>query len=229
MGSHAGFLTAGSALARRRDWDAPLESTDGPQLIYVPETPFEMDRFAADVEAIYSKKGRCHIAVSEGIVNAQGEEIGSKLIRGGQVDAHGNVQLSGSGALGDALADFIKEKLTPKGGKAPRVRADTFGYAQRCWPDPSPVDAREARRSGRFAAQQALAGKRSGSITIQRKSSDGRGLPYLSDCGLVELSAVAGKTRVMPREFLSGHNNVSRAFIDYCLPLVGELPVFERI
>jgi 6-phosphofructokinase 1 len=236
MGRHAGFLAAASVLARRRDWDAPLESTDGPQLIYLPEVPFEMDRFAADVEHIYSKKGRCHIAVSEGIVDKNGGEIGAQLIKGGQVDAHGNVQLSGSGALGDALADFIKRKLTPAGGKSPRVRADTFGYTQRCWPDPSPIDSREARQSGRFAGQQALSDRRSGSITIQRLSGPGTGRegcgssdPYISDYGCVELAAVAGKTRKMPSGFINGHNNVSRAFIDYCLPLVGELPEFERI
>ena len=68
------------------------------------------------------------------------------------------MQLSGSGALGDGLADLVKTGLTPKGGKAPRVRADTFGYIQRCWPDPSPVDAAEARAVGRYAAELAAKG-----------------------------------------------------------------------
>ncbi len=144
MGRHAGFLTAASALARRHDRNldpiAPQESTDGPQLIYCPEVAFDIERFIRDVEAIYTKRGRCHIAVSEGIQDKDGISIGSKLIKGGQVDAHGNVQLSGSGALGDNLGDLLKEKLTPKGGKPPRVRADTFGYIQRCWPDASVTD-----------------------------------------------------------------------------------------
>lgn len=233
MGRQAGFLTAASALARRRDWDAGIESTDGPQLIYLPEVPFDMDRFVADVDAIYSRKNRCHIAVSEGIRDKNGHEIGAKLIKGAQVDSHGNVQLSGSSALGDALADFLKQKLTPAGAKAPRVRADTFGYVQRCWPDPSPVDQREARRVGRRAAQLAAAGRQSGSITIVRRSSPRLGevnpSAYISDFGCVELSAVAAKTRKVPPDFVAGHNNVSRAFIDYCLPLVGELPGFERL
>ena len=98
--------------------------------------PFSTDAFLADVEAVYARLGRCQIAVSEGIRDATGAEIAPKLMRGsGEVDAHGNVQLSGSGALGDGLADLVKTVLTPKGGKAPRVRADTFGYIQRCWPD----------------------------------------------------------------------------------------------
>lgn len=118
MGRHAGFLTAASALARRRDRafdESPTASTDGPQLIYCPEVPFDMDRFVADVDAIYRVKGRCHIVVSEGISDAQGKPIGATLIKNAQVDAHGNVQLSGSGALGDQLGDFLKEKLTPAG------------------------------------------------------------------------------------------------------------------
>jgi ATP-dependent phosphofructokinase / diphosphate-dependent phosphofructokinase len=240
MGRHAGFLTAASALARRHDRDLNpydgADSTDGPQLIYVPEVAFDLDRFAADVDAIYSKKGRCHIAVSEGIMDKDGTPIGAKLIKGGQVDAHGNVQLSGSGALGDQLGDLLKEKLTPKGGKPPRVRADTFGYVQRCWPDASRIDQIEARRSGQFAAQLALAGHQDGSVAIVRQGSgsdawlgkDG-GQPYVSTYRRVELSSIAAKTRHMPKEFLQGHNNVSKAFVEYALPLVGVLPGFERL
>ena len=228
MGRNAGFLTAAPAPTRRQDWDEPLHSTDGPQLIYLPEVPFEIDRFVADVESIYTRKNRCHIAVSEGIRDKDGQSIGAQLIKGGQVDAHGNVQLSGSGSLGDSLADFLKEKLTPAGGKPPRVRADTFGYVQRCWPDPSPIDAREARRCGRYAAQLAIAGRESGSIVVKRCTERGS-QPYVSDFGCVELGAVAAKTRIMPPEFIKGTNNVSRAFLDYCRPLVGDLPGFERL
>ncbi|MCB9841081.1 MAG: diphosphate--fructose-6-phosphate 1-phosphotransferase [Phycisphaeraceae bacterium] len=226
MGRHAGFLTAASALARRADRLDP--STDGPQLIYLPEVPFDMDRFVADVEHWYAKKGRCHIAVSEGIQDKDHNPIAAKLFEG-ETDAHGNVQLSGSGALGDALADFLKKKLTPAGGKPPRVRADTFGYIQRCFPDPSPVDAREARAAGREAARLALSGDLDGSIAIQRTSPIEPGALYAAALKRVDLSAIAAKTRVMPPEFIEGHSNVSRRFLDYCRPLVGELPPFERL
>lgn len=239
MGRHAGFLTAASALARRRDRqfdEIPLESSDGPQLIYCPEVAFDTEQFCADVEAIYSKKGRCHIVVSEGIQDKNHVPIGAKLIKNAQVDSHGNVQLSGSGALGDQLGDLLKEKLTPAGGKPPRVRADTFGYIQRCWPDASIIDRMEARRSGRYAAQLALQGHVDGSVAIIRTSSgsqaylgETQGDPYASDYKRVELKQIAAKTRHMPKEFLQGHNNVSRAFIEYCLPLVGELPGFARL
>lgn len=235
MGRHAGFLTAASALARRRDRDefTQGESTDGPQLIYLPEVPFDTDRFVQDVDAIYSKKGRCHIAVSEGIQDKDHNPIGAKLIRGAQVDAHGNIQLSGSGALGDLLGDLLKEKLTPKGGKPPRVRADTFGYVQRCWPDPSRIDQLEARRTGRFAAALAMQGETDGSVSIVRSGSGstcwGGSEPYVSEFRRLDLGEVAAKTRHMPQEFIQGHNNVSRKFLEYCLPLVGDLPGFERL
>lgn len=239
MGRHAGFLTAAAALARTCDEQArPVLDKgypDAAQLIYVPEVAFDLDRFAADVDEVYSKLGRCQIVVSEGIQDKNGKSIGAGLIKSGQVDAHGNVQLSGSGALGDQLSDFIKEKLTPAGGKPPRVRADTFGYVQRAWPDASCVDAREARESGRFAARVAMSGVQSGSIAITRTGSGscsyaGRsGERYASAPVRVELSAVAAKTRHMPASFLSGHRDVSAEFMKYGLPLIGQMPMFERL
>ncbi|MFT5423171.1 MAG: 6-phosphofructokinase [Phycisphaerales bacterium] len=227
MGRHAGFLTAASALARRGD--RQQGSTDGPQLIYLPEVPFDLDQFANDVAKLYERRGRCHIAVSEGICDAAGTPIGAKLIKNAQTDDHGNVQLSGSGALGDALSDHLKNALTPEGGKAVRVRADTFGYVQRCFPDQSPVDQAEARGTGAFAANLAMSGDLDGSVAIKRVHPLGSGQPYAAEFVRVDLSAVAAKTRHMPAEFIDGHNNVSSAFLDYCRPLVGELPLYERL
>jgi 6-phosphofructokinase 1 len=171
---------------------------------------------------VYAKLGRCQIAVSEGIRDETGAEIAPKLMRSGEVDAHGNVQLSGSGALGDGLADLVKTGLTPKGGKAPRVRADTFGYIQRCWPEPSPIDAIEARAVGRYAAELAARGDRSASVIIVRTSNAADA--YRSDCARADLKAVARHTRHVPAEFISGSNDVSAAFDAYCRPLVGDLP-----
>jgi len=117
MGRHAGFLTAAAALART----AP---DDGPHLIYLPERPFSLDRFAADVQAVYDKLGRCVVAGSEGIADENGKAIAAAFSK--EVDSHGNAQLSGTGALGDFLAAELKARTAIK-----RVRADTFGYLQR--------------------------------------------------------------------------------------------------
>jgi len=228
MGRNAGFLTASAALARElRETDPDPAGRPAPHLIYVPEVPFVMDEFLADVDAVYSKLGRCQIAISEGIRDADGNEIGPQLMGSGEVDAHGNVQLSGSGALGDGLAGILKKGLTPAGGKSLRVRADTFGYLQRCWPETSVIDAVEARGVGRHAADLAAGGDSGGSVTIIRTSNAVD--RYRSAYGRAELSAVARHARHVPEEFLLGRNNVSPAFYDYCQPLVGDLPEFERL
>ncbi len=229
MGRGAGFLTAAAALARGEVCaDADPAMRPAPHLIYIPEVPFSTDAFLADVANVYAKLGRCQIAVSEGIRDADGKEIGPQLMRNaGEMDSHGNVQLSGSGALGDGLADIVKAGLTPQGGKAPRVRADTFGYIQRCWPHPSPVDAEEARRVGRTAAELAAKGDASASVILIRVSNAPDA--YRSDCARADLSAVARRTRHVPAAFISGTNDVSAAFIEYCRPLVGDLPKLERL
>jgi 6-phosphofructokinase 1 len=229
MGRNAGFLAAAASLARGSAANgADPADRPAPQLIYLPEVPFSTEAFLADVERVYARLGRCQIAVSEGIRDEMGKEIGPQLMRGaGEVDAHGNVQLSGSGALGDGLADLVKTGLTPKGGKAPRVRADTFGYIQRCWPQPSPVDAQEARGVGRYAAELAARGDASASVIIVRTGNDPEA--YASEFARADLSAVARRTRHVPAAFISGANDVSAAFHAYCRPLVGDLPKLERL
>lgn len=222
MGRHAGFLTGASALARG---EGKGSERNGPHLIYLPEVPFDKDRFIADVDRVYASLGRCQVAVSEGIQTADGKPVATTLVEGLDRDMHGNVQLSGVGALGDALAELVKKNVKTASGKAPRVRADTFGYLQRCWPDPSPVDVAEARAAGMFAVKQAASGERSGSIAIVRVKSK----PYKAGFKRLELSDVAAKTRHMPAEFIEGTHNVSRKFLEYCRPLVGKLPVMTRL
>ena len=159
MGRNAGWLTAASVLARQFP-------DDGPHLIYCPEADFSLEGFCRDVEAVYRRLGRCVVAVSEGIHGPGGAE----LITLGEVDSHGNKQLSGSGAMGDFLADTLKAHLAKAWpGKKHRIRADTFGYLQRCFPGVvSETDAAEARLAGTAAVQAALSGVKSGSIAFRR-------------------------------------------------------------
>lgn len=206
MGRHAGFLTAASALARKY-YD------DGPHLIYMPERPFSPDRFLSDVKEIYGKYNRCIIAVSEGIQDKDGVSIAAKLADVVEKDAHGNVQLSGSGSLADSLKDHIKHN-----SDITRVRADTFGYLQRSFRAcASRVDQVEAWEVGQKAVQYGVLEDRDGSVTINRIGD------YAVEYGLAELAAVAGKTRKMPDEFINeAGNNVTAAFLDYLRPLLGE-------
>jgi 6-phosphofructokinase 1 len=221
MGRHAGFLTGAAALARR-------QPDDGPHVICLPEVPFHLESFVERVAEVYDRLGRCQIAVSEGIQDAEGTPIGAMLIQG-EKDAHGNVQLSGSGALGDQLANILKTRLKSAAGKTPRIRADTFGYLQRCWPDPSPIDAEEARRAGRYAGVLAASGDLDGSVAILRTGKGYAGQDYRSELDRIDLTRVAAKTRHMEPNLILGDFDVSGEFLDYLRPLVGELPVFGRL
>jgi 6-phosphofructokinase 1 len=213
MGRHAGFLTAASIFAKKYP-------DDGPHLVYVPEKPFGTEKFLADVERIYSQYKRCVIAVSEGICNDKGEPIIAALKQTGEKDAHGNVQLSGTGALGDELADLIKAKL-----KIKRVRCDTFGYLQRCFLGiTSSVDAQEAREVGEKAVQFSVWDNVDGSVAIRRTGD------YSVEYFLTPLATVAGKTKTMPDEFIDEKNStITTEFKNYARPLIGNLPDYEHI
>lgn len=205
MGRHAGFLTAASALGRKYE-------DDGPHLIYMPERDFSLDTFLSDILRVYDKRGRCVIAVSEGIHEADGTLIATKLAKQQEVDAHGNVQLSGTGALADLLTDHIKTNTDFK-----RVRGDTFGYLQRsfmgCVSDVDQAEAREAGVQGvRFANQL----ERDGSVTIHRIGD------YKAEFRLSPLEDVAGKTKVMEDRFIADcATDVTPEFLNYLRPLAG--------
>jgi 6-phosphofructokinase 1 len=214
MGRHAGFLTAASALARRYP-------DDGPHLIYLPERVFVVDKFLADVKETFAKHKRCVIAVSEGVHDEKGEAIITKLAGAVEKDAHGNVQLSGTGALADLLCEEVKNKLGIK-----RVRGDTFGYLQRSFVGcVSDVDQREAREVGEKAVQYAVWGDQDGSVAIRRVAD------YATDYPLIPLETVAGKTRVMEDELIApAGNDVTPKFFDYLRPLLGSgFPATARL
>ena len=205
MGRHAGFLAASAALARKYP-------DDGPHLVYLPERDFDLEAFCTDVADCYARLGRCVVAVSEGIHDALGTPIVQRLRSDLEVDDHGNVQLSGTGALGDLLADEVKRRTDIK-----RVRADTLGYLQRSFVGcVSDVDQREAREVGEKAVHFALWHDLDGSVAIERTGD------YSVDYRLIDFGVVAAKTRTMPPGFISpAGNNVTDAFLRYARPLIG--------
>jgi 6-phosphofructokinase len=213
MGRSAGFLTAASALARQGEGD-------GPHLIYLPERVFNVEQFKQDVRDAVAKYGRCVIAASEGITDKDGNPISTS----GEKDSHGNIQLSGSGALGDTLAALVKEAFA---GQKVRVRADTFGYLQRSFPTIiSPIDAQEARAVGDYAVNHAATKGEPGSVSIRRLSSK----PYASECFITPLASVAREATHMKDEYINAAgNDVTQAWLDYVAPLVGELPKMGRL
>lgn len=211
MGRHAGFLTAAAVLARRSE-------DDGPHLIYVPERPVSREKFVEDIAQVNDRYGRCVVAMSEGICDVDGIPWAEKVIKDLEQDSHGNVQLSGSGALADFVAAAVKERMPGS-----RVRADTFGYLQRSFPGLiSPVDAYEARYCGRMAVFYASGSAHTGSVALQRF---GKGDRYRIETFVTTLASVAGYAKTLPDEFINeAGNNITPAFYDYVSPLVGQLP-----
>ncbi len=219
MGRDAGFLTAASALAREN-------RNDGPHLIYLPERPFSLDGFVSDVQAVMKRLGRCVVAVSEGVRGEDGVPIGATL-GSGEKDSHGNVQMSGTGALGDYLARELKARAGIK-----RVRADTFGYLQRSFPGmASKIDQKEATQAGAAAVAFALKAA-SGAKDVPVKGTVGilraKGKAYKVEYVALPAQAAAKFTRSVPDAYIAknGHD-VTKAFIDYAKPMVGELPHCE--
>ncbi len=197
MGRHAGFLTA-AANAWRIDDDS------GPHLTYVPERPFERERFVDDVKSVMARHGRCIVAMSEGVSGADGRSLVETLVPPEMLerDAHGNVRLSGTD-LGQAIERILAEDLSGM-----RSRVDTLGYVPRgAISLISETDQREAFNAGRFAAM--LAEERSGSVALQFDGA--RTAP-----AEVPLENVAGKTRHMPDDFLDpNENRIAQPCVDY--------------
>ncbi len=218
MGRHAGFLTAASVLARKYP-------TDGPHLIYVPEAPLSEEKFLADVDRVYSKQGRCLIAMSEGVGTPDGKTWAEKMSENIEKDSHGNIQLSGTGALGDFFAGLVTKKLNNPGGKKLRVRADTFGYLQRSFAGyVSEVDAKEGREVGRQAVRYSADPKHMELSVVMKRVSNS---PYKIELEHTSIKNVAKDTKHLSAEYIKNGNDITQAFIDYAKPLVGDLPVVD--
>ena len=147
--------------------------------------------------------------------------VAVKMAETVEKDAHGNVQLSGTGALGDLLSSQIKKNSDIK-----RVRSDTFGYLQRCFMGcVSDVDMKEARKAGEKAVQYAIGDNLDGSVTIHRTGD------YSVDYKLTDLKEIAAKTKLMPEKFIDLENNhITNAFRTYLRPLLGsDFPQAHRI
>ncbi|MDO4811955.1 MAG: 6-phosphofructokinase [Eubacteriales bacterium] len=218
MGRHAGWLTAAAALA--------TEYGAGPDLIYLPETDFDIDKFLADVERVYKERGNCMVAVSEGIHYADGGFVSEA--KTSATDGFGHAQLGGLAAL---LANVVKEKLGVK------VRGIELSLLQRCGAHlASETDIEESFMAGKAAVENAAAGITDKMVAFERGEIDGH---YACKTKLLNLTDVANFEKKVPLEWINAEQNfVTKEFIDYALPLIqGEpklpkedgLPRFARL
>ncbi len=199
MGRHAGWLTAASALAGTIGC--------GPDLIYLPETDFDMDRFVADVERVYKERGNCLVAVSEGVHYADGRFVSEA--KTSATDGFGHAQLGGLASL---LAAVIKDRLNVK------VRGIELSLLQRCAAHAaSAVDVNEAFMAGKIAVESAVAGE-TGKMVAFKRAGCGE---YKCEYVLVPLTSVANYEKKVPAEWITPDGTgVTQDFIDYALPLI---------
>ena len=200
MGRHAGWLAGSAALA--------TEFGSGPDLIYLPEVDFDMDKFLSDVEKIYKKNGKVLVAVSEGIHYADGSFVSEA--KTSATDGFGHAQLGG---LASMLAEIVKEHTGAK------VRGIELSLLQRCGAHlASETDIEEACASGMEAVHQAVSGVSGKMVAFQRESIDGA---YHCKLVLIPLTDVANYEKKVPLEWINDeHNGLKHEFIDYVLPLI---------
>lgn len=214
MGRNAGWLTAASAIASFNG--------HGPDLIYVPEIPFDISAFMDDVTTVYNRKGDCFVAVSEGIKDKDGKYI-SEYANGlaSEQDSFNHKQLGGVGAF---LASYVKVHTKAK------VRAIEFSLLQRCASHiASKTDVEEACLAGAEAVKAAVDGASEVMICFKRRSDAKDG--YACEIARVPLSNVANEEKTLPLDFISPTNNfISEKYLNYVLPLIqGESsPPFEN-
>ena len=200
MGRHAGWLAGSAALASLTGC--------GPDLVYLPETDFDMDKFLSDVKAVYDKTGKCMVAVSEGIHYADGTFVSEA--KTSATDGFGHAQLGG---LAAHLAETVKQATGAK------VRPIELSLLQRCAAHcASGTDIAESFLSGKTAVEAAVSGETDKMVGFAC-TRDENG--YQCRPQLFDLSLVANTEKKVPVEWISADGNgVTQDFIDYCLPLI---------
>ncbi len=212
MGRNAGWLTAAAALARGTD-------NPGPDLIYLPEVPFDMNAFLEKVGALLKQKNNIMVAVSEGIHDDKGTFICEYAAADKAVDAFGHKQMGGTATY---LCSVCEETFGCK------TRAIELSTLQRCAAHlASQTDVDEAFASGAKAVEAALSGRTALMATLNRASQD----PYRCEIGLADVHYISNVERLVPREWITEDgSDVTEDFVRYARPLIqGESwPVMEN-
>ena len=202
MGRNAGWLTGATALAKTED-------CCGPDLIYLPEIPFDVERFLKKCNDLLEKKPSIVIAVSEGIRVPDGRYVCQLAGGSDYVDAFGHRQLAGTAGY---LASFLAAKTGCK------TRAVELSTLQRSASHmASRVDINEAFMVGGAAVKAADEGDSGRMVVIDRVSDD----PYMSAAGIYDVHKIANNEKLVPRAWVNREGSyVTREFIDYVEPLI---------
>ena len=202
MGRNAGWLTGAAALSKSED-------CEGPDLIYLPELPFSIENFTADVKKLLEKKDVVVAVVSEGIKTAEGKYVCEYATESTTKDAFGHIQMSGTAAY---LAQVIKNEL---GCKTRAVELSTLQRAAAHLA--SKIDVDEAFNVGGATVKAADEGSSGVMVVIERMSDD----PYQSATGVYDVHRIANGEKVVPRKWINKEGNyVTEEFLDYVRPLI---------
>ncbi|PWJ78719.1 UNVERIFIED_CONTAM: 6-phosphofructokinase 1 [Murimonas intestini] len=207
MGRNAGWLTGAAALSKGED-------CAGPDLIYLPELPFDVKKFMERVKTLLKKKPSIVVAVSEGIRLADGRYVCELSTNSDYVDAFGHKQLSGTA---DYLANFVAAEIGCK------TRGVEFSTLQRSASHvASRVDINEAFMVGGAAVKAADEGDSGKMVVIDRVSDD----PYQCATGIYDVHKIANDEKLVPREWITKDGTyVTPEFLAYVRPLVqGDYP-----
>jgi len=205
MGRSAGWIAAGTILAKRSPNDAP-------HIILLPEIAFDEAKFLARVKETVAALKYCIVVVGEGLKNAAGEEIGADKTR---LDSFGHPVLSGAA---DRLAEIVQGKLNTK------TRTVKLGYAQRCAAHfGSAMDVAEASACGESAVRAAVSGQSGYMVKLVREQNN----PYKWSTALQDLKDIANVEHFIPRDWISEDGLLpNEKFVEYARPLIeGEIKV----
>ncbi len=198
MGRNAGWITASSALARKKEGD-------GPHLIYLPERPFVKEEFLADVKRLHEKYGGVVVVASEGLKDENGNPIVEPIFKTERATYFGDV--------GTHLATLVIKEL---GIKARSEKPGILGRASITMQ--SEVDVNEAIEAGRAAVKAAIEGKTGYMVGLNRISTE----PYKCETSLIPINEVMMYEKALPKEFINERgNDVTEEFINWCKPLIG--------
>jgi len=199
MGRDAGWLTAGSALARLNGL--------GPDLIYLPEVAFDTDEFLKNVKELYDKNKMVLVAVSEGIRHADGNYVLNDISNGSMSDVFGHQQLGGTAAV---LAKIIKDRLNIN------TRSIELNLSQRCAGHIlSLTDVNEAFNCGIKAANSVI--NTTGKVVVMKRLDKKE---YEVGYELADVNEIANKVKEIPKEWIVDGKDVNDKFIEYTLPLI---------
>ena len=210
MGRNAGWLTAATALARD-------ENCKAPDLIYLPEITFDIDKFIEDVKIALKKRSTVIVCVSEGVKLADGRYVCEAGLNT-ETDAFGHKRLTGTGRV---LGDIARERLGIK------TRHIEFSLLQRCAAHcASATDVCESRMIGARAVEKAIDGESGKMVYFVRKSNS----PYEISIESIDIGKIANVEQTIPREWINEEgNDVNQEVIDYMFPLIqGEARVFMK-